>query len=285
MTADAPGPVAGCSRLYTLVAFHAHPDDEAILTGGTLAKAATDGHRVVIVVATLGEAGLTGDALPDADSLAARRLDELRRSAAALGCVHVEWLGFADSGLGRDTLSEPAFAAAPTEAAAEALADVLRRERADALTIYDPAGGYGHPDHVQVHHVGRRAAALAGTPVVLEATVDRQALLRLTRTLSMIPGLPPGFRTRRLRGSFSAHSRITHRVDVRDHLIAKRAAVAAHGSQHTGGPTARSLSVFLGLPKPVFRWLFGYEWYVEHGRDPERARLDDVFATLRADSP
>ena len=70
---------------------------------------------------------------------------------------------------------------------------MLREERADVLTAYDPAGGYGHPDHVQVHQVGARAAALAGTPVLLEATVDRTALRRALRLVSRLPGLPAGF--------------------------------------------------------------------------------------------
>jgi LmbE family N-acetylglucosaminyl deacetylase len=268
---------------YTLVAFHAHPDDETLLTGGTLARAAAEGHRTIIVVATLGEAGLTGSE-HDSGTLGLTRLAELRAAAAALGCVRVESLGYNDSGRDGLTPGIAPFVEAETEHAAERLAAILRHEHADALTIYDPAGGYGHPDHVQVHRIGRRAAELAGTPIVLEATVDRRALLRLTRALRVIPGLPPEFRPAGLERSFSSPEHLTHRVDVRRHLAAKRAAMSAHCSQQSGGSTPRSVSVFLRLPRPLFRRIFGHEWFVEIGRTPDRDMLDDVFATLHGGS-
>jgi LmbE family N-acetylglucosaminyl deacetylase len=267
---------------HTLVAFHAHPDDESLLMGGTLARAAADGHRTVIVVATLGEAGLTGSS-PLGGELGQQRLAELRDAAAVLGCARVEWLGYSDSGRDGQASGAAPFAKADTETAAARLASLLRQERADVLTIYDAAGGYGHPDHVHVHHVGRRAAELAGTPVVLEATVDRRAMLRLTRALRLIPGLPPEFRPKQLVRSFTAPERLTHRVDVRPHVATKRAAMAAHESQRSGGSTPRSLSVYLRLPRPVFRRVFGNEWFVEIGRAPDGPLLGDVFATMNGE--
>lgn len=268
----------------TLVSFHAHPDDEVALTGGTIAKALSAGHRVVIVVATRGEAGLTGEAL-DRERLADLRLSELRSSAAALGGAEVVWLGYADSGLDDPTDHPDAFVDTDPEAAAHRLAELLRREDATVLTTYDPAGGYGHPDHVQVHRVGRRAATLAGTPVVLEATVDRAPLLRLARLLRIVPGLPPGFRPRALEHSFSDPHAITHEIDVRAFVDRKRAAMAAHGSQSTGGETPRSLAVFLRLPRFVFDRLFGREWFVRPELPVPSPRLDDVFAGKRSDEP
>jgi LmbE family N-acetylglucosaminyl deacetylase len=174
---------------HTVISFHAHPDDEALLTAGTLARAAAAGHRVVLVVATRGEAGLASTAMGTGDVLAQRRTAELMRSAEALGCARVECLGYADSGMA-DAPSgiENAFARVDTEEAARRLAEILLEEEADVLTIYDPAGGYGHPDHVQIHHVGIRAAELAATPVVLEATVDRGLLQRALRIISRAPG-------------------------------------------------------------------------------------------------
>jgi|SoiMethySBSTD1v2_1073268.scaffolds.fasta_scaffold03862_12 LmbE family N-acetylglucosaminyl deacetylase len=275
---------AAPAESYTVVAFHAHPDDETLLTGGTLARLAAEGHRVMIVVATLGEAGLTDTTRAGDTPLGERRLDELRSAADALGCHAVTSLGYADSGL-NGARPDRAFSCADVDAAAKQLADILRRERADVLTVYDPAGGYGHPDHVQVHAVGHRAATLAGTPVVLEATVDRHALLRIANLLRLVPGLPPGFRPARLRETFSPRGRLTHRVDVRDHVAAKRAAMTAHSSQRTGGSTPRSLAVYLRLPFPLFRLVFGHEWYVEAGRTPDRPLLDDVLTTLRGDRP
>ena len=79
---------------------------------------------------------------------------------------------------------------------------------------------------------------------------------------------------------YTARSALTHRIDVRQHLAAKRAAMAAHGSQRRGGAGRRALDRFVRLPLPVFWLVFGREWYVEHGRQAP-ARLDDVFVSLR----
>ncbi len=266
---------------YTLVSFHAHPDDEALLTAGTLARAVAEGHRTVLVTATAGGAGLASRTAAG-DDLAGRRLDELHRSAAALGCAAVHVLGYDDSGMdglaGRDG---HAFARVSVDDAAARLADVLRAERADVLTVYDPVGGYGHPDHVQVHRVGIRAAELAGTPVVLQATVDRTALLRALRLLGAVTRLPADWRADRFRDAYVPRAALTHRVDVRPYLVRKRAAMAAHASQATADGGDRTLARFLRLPRPLYRLAFGREWYVERGRVPGARPLDDVFATLR----
>ena len=124
-------------------------------------------------------------------TLATARHAELLASAAALGCARVEWLGYADSGLPADPADPEAFANADVEAAAERLAALLREEQVDVLTVYDRNGGYGHPDHVQVHRVGTRAAELAGTPVVLEATVPAGRVRALLRVLRLV-GHPLG---------------------------------------------------------------------------------------------
>ena len=265
---------------HTLVAFHAHPDDEAPLTGGTMAKAAAAGHRVVLVVATRGEAGLTGEPGLDPSTLGDRRLAELAVAAAHLGCARVEWLGYADSGLHDPVDAADAFARVDPDVAAARLAAILRAEDADVLTIYDPVGGYGHPDHVQVHEVGRRAAAIAGTPVVLAATVDRRLLLRAARLLRFVPGLPREFRPAVLEHAYATPASITHRIDVRGQIDRKRAAMAAHGSQTTGGDGPRSLAVFLRLPRFAFRRVFGQEWFVQLGRPGATPRIDDVFSGL-----
>ncbi len=269
--------MSGAGR-FTLVSFHAHPDDEALLTGGTLARAAADGHRVVLVVATAGEAGLASPAL-DA-SLGDRRLRELEASARALGVSRVEVLGYADSGGDPGPAGTP-FCEVDVEQAAERLAAILREERADVLTSYDPAGGYGHPDHVRVHRVGRRAAELAGTPVLLEATLDRtlvDRLFGLLRRVSRVVSLPALPDTSR---AYTARADLTHEVDVRAHLDAKLASLRAHATQTTGGDRPRTLTVLLGLPRPLARRVLGREWFREAGR-PSGGRLeDDIFASLR----
>ncbi len=265
---------------FTVVSFHAHPDDEALLTGGTLARAAAEGHRVVLVTATVGEAGLAGGAYGSGADLAVRRRAELDASAAALGCRRVAVLGYADSGMDGRSGGDRAFAHADVGAAAERLAALLRDEQADVLTVYDARGGYGHPDHVAVHTVGVQAARLAGTPVVLEATVDRTSLLRAARAVHRLPGIPPDFSPDRLAGAYTPRAEITHVVDVAAFCAAKRAAMRAHASQASGGADRRTLAVFGRLPLAVFRVAFGREWYVERGRAGGR-RVGDIFDTLR----
>jgi LmbE family N-acetylglucosaminyl deacetylase len=269
----------------TLVSFHAHPDDEALLTAGTLARAVAEGHRVVLVVATDGGAGLADPSLRG-PALAARRVEELAASARALGVQRVVQLGYADSGWPVRPGEVPnAFSDAAVDEAAARLAAVLDDEHADVLTSYDPAGGYGHPDHVQVHRVGARAAELAATPVLLEATVDRTALLRALRLVHRLPGVPPDFAPARFAAAYTPREQITHRVDVRGWVDAKRASMAAHVSQAGGGDSARTLAVLLRLPRPVFRAVLGHEWYVQPGLPAGPKPLTDVFATAPRGRP
>ncbi|MEU4191819.1 PIG-L family deacetylase [Kribbella sp. NPDC026611] len=263
---------------FTLVAFHAHPDDEALLMGGTLARLAAEGHRVVLAVATDGEAGLASSSY-QAGGLATVRRDELDRSAAVLGCARVVRFGFKDSGSSGPVV-DGAFSALPVERAAAPLIDLLREERADALTVYDPAGGYGHPDHRQVHQAGTYAAARAGTPLVLEATIDRRLIQRLVRLVELIPGVLPAVHTADYDHAYSPSASITHRVDVRAYSRQKRQAFEAHASQASSDGGARTLGLLLKLPTWLFRRMLGREWYVEHGRTPGTP-LDDVFASLR----
>jgi len=272
------------------VSFHAHPDDEALLTAGTLARAAAEGHRVVVVVATTGAAGLASTEVRERGDLAELRMAELRRSADALGVARVVHLGYDDSGMVYESdriVPDPAraaphpFAFADVEEAAGRLAALLREEAADALTTYDAVGGYGHPDHVQVSVVGARAARLAGTPLVLEATADRERLLRAARLVHLLPFVPADLSPHRLAGAYVTRQVLTHEVDVRGFWRQKRAAMSAHGSQATADSGVRTLQVLLRLPAPAYRLALGREWFVERGRTPGRPLLDDIFATLR----
>ncbi len=271
---------------FTIVSFHAHPDDEALLTAGTLARAAAEGHRVVLVSATAGEVGLAASSFGSAAELAGHRRAELLRSAEAIGAARIEFLGYADSGLdgrAQPPAGEIAFARADAGEAAERLAAILREEGADALTSYDPSGGYGHPDHVQVHHVGARAAALAGTRVVLEATVDQDLLRKAVRLAGLVYRFPPEFDRAAFERAYAPRAVLTHGVDVRAFADRKRASMAAHTSQATADSGDRTLAALLRLPRPVYRRVLGREWFIERGRAAGRPLLDDVFATLRHD--
>ena len=265
--------------MATLVAFHAHPDDECLMTGGTLARAVDDGHRVVLVYGTRGEEGEVPDGLlAPGESLVDRRLAEVTRSADALGAHRVEFLGYRDSGMmGTAANDDPrCFWQADREEAAGRLAAVLRDERADVLLVYDENGNYGHPDHVQVHRVGVRAAELAGTPQVLEATVNRDAIRTLIEVMAAdadadwgdVPDLdnpdePFGM----------PDEVITTRVDVRPWAERKLAAMRAHETQ------VGDLAPFLAMPLDVFREAMGTEYFIRRGAATGH-RDDDVFAGL-----
>lgn len=252
----------------TLVAFHAHPDDEALLTAGTMARAAAAGHRVVLVVATDGELGLVDSPTGASGDLGARRLDEARASAAALGVARVEYLGYADSGLEGDVSPNPPgrvrFVRAPVEEAAERLAAILKTERADVLLSYDRNGGYGHRDHVHVHAVAARAAQVAGTGTLLEATIPRDALARAVRLAARFYRFPPDFDLESFTRSYIPREEVTHRISVGRYAGAKRAAMRAHASQATADAGDRTLAAFLRIPRPLFDLVFGREWF----RDP-----------------
>ena len=213
--------------------FHAHPDDEAIATGGTMAALAAQGHRVVLVTATGGELGEIPDGLlRPGETLAERRAAELAEAAAVLGVDRQLWLGYEDSGMEGEpsSLRPGCFATADVEEAALRLAGILTAEGSEVLVTYDEHGGYGHPDHVQVHTVGMRAAALAGTPVVYLATVDRGFMENL-RTLMADSGWTPSEQNQeQMEGADTMgepSERITTEVDVTAHLTTKRAAMRA----------------------------------------------------------
>ena len=167
----------------TLVCFHAHPDDESITTGGVIAKYAAEGHRVVVVIATHGECGETPDDLGPGETLAERRRLETECSMRALGVARLVWFGYRDSGMtGWEANDHPdAFARADLDEAARRLSRVLIEEAPTTLTTYDWHGNYGHPDHVRVHEVGRRAVSLAPVPHVYEAHQQPRRHARASR--------------------------------------------------------------------------------------------------------
>ena len=247
----------------TLVFVHAHPDDEALLTAGTMARAAAEGQRVVLVVATDGAAGLASAQM--SVDLAARRAAELEESCRVLGVHRLVSLGYADSGLNGDATQRdggPApLCTVPVSESASPLAAVLQEEDADVLVTYDPNGGYGHPDHVRVHELGVRAAALAGTPRVFEATVPRDLIVRGIRLASKVYRFPPEFDPTSFERAFTASADITHRVDVRRFIDAKRDSMRAHASQATADDGDRTLAAFLRMPTPLYRRVFGTEYY------------------------
>ena len=253
--------------MSTIVFLHAHPDDEASQTSGTMARAVDEGHRVVLVVATNGDHGTAPEDLAEGESVAARRRRELEVSARAIGLHRVVWLGYADSGMTgwAQNGADGAFASADLDEAGRRFADVLDAEDADVAVGYDWHGGYGHPDHVQVHRVLHRGVDLAARrPRVLESTMNRDAMRAMYEQATaageqqdwdpdapMDDGNPMG----------TPEAEIHWQVDVRGLIERKRAALAAHASQTS------DVGMMLAMPPEVFAAVFGFEHFVEPGRD------------------
>ena len=248
--------------MATAVFFHAHPDDEAITTGGTMAKLAAEGHRVVLVTATGGELGEVPEGLLDpGETLAERRARELVGACAVLGVARHEFLGYHDSGMeGESSNDDPAcFWQADVDEAAQRLRALLEEEGASVLTAYDDHGNYGHPDHIQVHRVGIRAGELAGTERVFLATTNRDHLMSLADAAKDL-GLAMDDEQREFVKDLGVlASEITTAVDVTAYLANKRQAMEAHASQ------IHDTSFFLSMPPEAFAVVWGTEWYIRLG--------------------
>ena len=159
------------TRPLTLMAVHAHPDDEATSTGGVLAKYAAEGHEVLVVTATGGEAGSVLNPAMDRPEVLANmteiRREEMARAAKILGVQH-SWLGFVDSGLPEGDplppLPDGCFALEPLEVTTEALVRAIREFRPHVILTYDENGGYPHPDHIRTHEISMAAFDAAAEP-------------------------------------------------------------------------------------------------------------------------
>lgn len=274
----------------TVVFVHAHPDDEALLTGGTIALLAASGRRVVLVTATDGAEGLASEDVASGSTLARIRSEELAQAAASLGVARSVQLGYPDSGLDGEAncsaIDGAVFARTPVSEVADRLVAILREERASVVVGYDRNGGYRHPDHLQVHRATQRAAQIASTPVYLEATLPREPLVwavsiayRMRWLVPQLGGLDPEV----WRNSFTPRAEITDAVDVRPFLAAKRAALRAHASQVTADEGLRTIDVLLRLPDFVFARLMGTEWYVRV--EPGALAARDDGSPLIIDGP
>jgi len=251
--------------MATAVFFHAHPDDEAISTGGTMARMADAGHRVVLVTATGGELGEVPEGLlGPGESLSERRARELAAACAELGVARQEFLGYRDSGMAGEPTNDDAasFWQADVDEAAGRLAAILEEEGADVLVFYDEHGGYGHPDHIQVHRVGKAAGERVGTGRRYMATVNRDHMLELAGRADDV-GLPMDDERRAFLDTLGERAeRITTAVDVLAYVDHKRRAMRHHTSQI--GDT----SFFLSMPAEAFAEVWGTEWYIRVDSTP-----------------
>ncbi|GAA2578091.1 N-acetyl-1-D-myo-inositol-2-amino-2-deoxy-alpha-D-glucopyranoside deacetylase [Streptomyces tubercidicus] len=292
---------AAFSRRLLLV--HAHPDDESINNGVTMAKYAAEGALVTLVTCTLGEEGevippeLAALAPDRDDALGPYRARELATAMAALGVTDHRFLGgpgrYRDSGMmGAPQNDRPdAFWQAPLDEAAGALVAVIREVRPQVLVTYDPNGGYGHPDHIQAHRVAMRGAELAGQPDFRPELGRPHAIAKIYWNCNPRSVVEEGFARLRAAGhSFPGvatvddvpgvvpDSEVTASLTAEPaQAAAKAAAMRAHYTQIAVDGPFFALSNDLGQP------LFGTEHYrLVHGAPgaAEGVREDDLFAGI-----
>jgi N-acetyl-1-D-myo-inositol-2-amino-2-deoxy-alpha-D-glucopyranoside deacetylase len=288
-----PGP-------YTLLAVHAHPDDECSGTGGLLRLAADQGHTVILVTCTngeFGEANVPGlrlnplESAADRQRLADIRRRELSKAAALLGVTHLYALGYHDSGMqgwltNADTY---AFAQADVREVASRLVPLMRQHRPDVVVTYDENGGYGHPDHVMTHRVTMAAVEAAADPEqfpeagspwdipkVYYTAWARSEMLRAFKVMHVLgmqtPLRDPQFDP----ASFGCPDElITTRIDVRQVMPVKWRALFAHRTQMGRG------KVFWWFLRLTGRWLYPYESFrCVRSSVPWRRPERDLFTGL-----
>ncbi len=255
----------------TLLAVHAHPDDESFSTGGTLAKYAAMGFQTSLVFCTRGEAGDIQDPafVPPAPGLAIKdiRKLELERALKVLQVGSVYFLGYRDSGMAGspDNRHPKAFARADLEEATAKLVRIIRRTYPQVIVTYNEKGTYGHPDHIMAHKVTLRAFEAAGDPAFkgrpslppwrpskLYYTAIPLTRLRLMAQMAVDRGEKPTFDPESLG---TPDEKITTTVDVRAFLDKKFLAIFSHGSQI--GPN----SFFKRIPEEWKEEAFGYEHF------------------------
>jgi LmbE family N-acetylglucosaminyl deacetylase len=273
-------------RPLTLMAVHAHPDDEATGTGGVLARYAAEGITTVLVTCTDGGCGdgpggvKPGEEGHDPAAVAAMRREELEAACAALKVTHLELFDYADSGMmGWATNDAPgSFWTTPVDVAAERLAGLMRQYRPDVVVTYDENGFYGHPDHIQAHRITMAAVELTaggpGSPAkVYWTTAPRSKMEQFGEVLRELGvefeepeempeiGLPD--------------DEITTWVDTTAFGAQKFDALAAHASQGEN-------IFFLKMGREKFTELMGLETFVRV-RDTTGAPVPetDLFSGLR----
>jgi N-acetyl-1-D-myo-inositol-2-amino-2-deoxy-alpha-D-glucopyranoside deacetylase len=299
-----------------LLFVHAHPDDETITNGVTIAHYVARGAQVQVVTCTLGEEGeVIGDqwaqlAVDHADQLGGYRIGELTAALDALGVGAPVYLGgpgrWRDSGMAgaepRDRRGSQRFADADERETVGALVAIIRAMRPHVVVTYDANGGYGHPDHIQAHRVTVAAVAAAGSsgdhsgqpwsvPKLYWTVIARSAFTAGWEALG--PGdvraewvIPPAD------DDYSAFQELGYPddeidavIDAPEALPAKQAALAAHATQLTVGPTGRALALSNNLALPIV----AQEHYIlaagAPGERDERGWETDLLAGLNLAAP
>jgi mycothiol conjugate amidase Mca len=279
----------------TLMAVHAHPDDESITTGGVLARYAAEGITTVVVTCTGGELGEISDpALATPANLAEVRARELDAALRLLGVRTAERLGYRDSGMmgTADNAHPRSFWQADVDEATGKLVALVRRLQPDVILAYNENGDYGHPDHIQAHRIAVAAFHQAGdatrypeqglapwTPRKLYYSAWPRSQADRMRQIQEEAGMQP--QAGEGEDDFAEElitpdERITTAIDVSASIDAKLDALAAHRTQM--GPPLW----FSKVPRAIWRPVWATEHFVRAAsRVPAPDREDDLFAGLR----
>ena len=278
-----------------LLFVHAHPDDETINNGVTIARYAAGGADVTVLTCTLGEEGeVIGDrwsglGVDHADQLGGYRIGELTAALRALGVRDPRFLGGAgrwrDSGMpGTPRRATTAFAHADFEVLVAQLADEITELRPHVVVTYDPDGGYGHPDHIQAHRVTTAAIAAAAERWAVPKfywTVTAATAFRAGINALDSDDVRPDWIPLPADATFGfPDDRITAVVDAPEHLSAKVAAMVAHQTQVEVGPTGRAFTLSNKLILPT---LASEHYVLVSGRPgdvDENGWEKDLFAGL-----
>ena len=272
-------------RQRTLLAVHAHPDDECISTGGILARYADEGVRTVLVTCTDGAVGEISDSgLATPENLVEVRDRELADSVRILNVSRLVKLGYRDSGMDgtADNQNPAAFLQCDFDEAAARVLQVVREERPQVIVTYDERGGYGHPDHIRAHQVAvaafKAAQGEAESPAKLYYAVIRRSSIRSFGERLRAAGIDVPFEDLRDDGEpdtpFAvADERVTTEIDVSRYVAIKRKALIAHRTQM--GPD----QFFMRLPESLFGDVFGQETF-QRVTGPGPTPEHDLFAGI-----
>ncbi len=230
-----------------------------MLTSGSMAKAKANGDRVILVTCTNGEEGEYPEGfVASKEELAAVRRKEVAASAEIIGVDRLVLLGYHDSGMaGTEANANPvAFCNADLEEAAKRVVDIVAEEGVDVIVGYDRNGGYGHPDHIMVHKVARRAAEIASIPF-FQATMNRDYLEAMMKMAAEQGAFDGPNEDQGPSGDFGTpEAELDTFIDVTDFVDVKKRSLEVHKSQQLG------VGFVFNFTDEQLRMGFGTEWMI-----------------------
>jgi LmbE family N-acetylglucosaminyl deacetylase len=270
---------------FTLMAVHAHPDDESSSTGGVLARYAAAGVRTVVVTCTNGELGdgpgglKPGEEGHDTADVVTTRLAELEEACRILNVTDLELLGYHDSGMvdWQYKDDEQAFCNVPIEQSAGRLVSLFEKYQPDVVVTYDDQGGYDHPDHIQAQRIAVAAYEQSGIPAKLYFTAWRRGTFERLREKLVAAGIEfpaPEIDDATRARMDAVEARVTTTIDIKEFVETKRLALAAHASQIAESWLSR-------IPAEAFVDAFGEESFIRaYDRTGAPVPVTDLFVGI-----